>query len=89
MHTPQVQPQKNRSKVSKGVKAYPDGWRHVLNYAKDIIRAPILLKDSFPTPSQAQIIVNESFHEALATECSRGLVLEPGTPVSHKIVFYH
>ena len=81
-----VQPPNNRSKVSKGVKAYPEGWRHVLNCAKDIVRAPILLKDSFPSPSQARIIVNEAFHEALATECTNGLVLEPGTSLSYKIV---
>ena len=73
-----VQPQNNRTKASKGIKGYPDGWRQVLNSAKDIVRSLVLLKEPFPGPGQARIIVNECFHEALTTECNNGLVLEPG-----------
>ncbi len=67
-----------RGKVSKGVKAFPDGWRQVLNNAKDIMRCSILLDDPFPGPSNARVMVTESFHEAYGTECDAGLVLEDG-----------
>ncbi|KAF9781496.1 hypothetical protein BJ322DRAFT_1022910 [Thelephora terrestris] len=67
-----------QGKPSKGIKAYPDGWRQVLNSAKDIVRSSILLKDPFPAPGQARITVNECFHEAVTTECRDGLTLEPG-----------
>lgn len=73
-----VPPQHNRTKSSKGIKAYPDGWQQVLNKAKDIVRSSILLKVPFPGPNQARVTVNESFHEALAAECNDGLILEAG-----------
>jgi len=72
------QPQTRQAKVSRGVKGYPDGWRQVLNSAKDIVRSSILLKEPFPGPRQARITVNECFHEAHTTECENGTILEPG-----------
>lgn len=73
-----TQPQPNQKK-SKGIKAYPNGWQQVLNSAKDIVRSSILLKVPFPSPNQARVITNESFHEALSSECNNGLVLKSGT----------
>lgn len=79
VQTPAIpEPQCGRPGVSRGIKGYPDGWRQVLNSAKDIVRSSILLKDPFPGPGQARITVNECFHEALTTECRNGLILEPG-----------
>ena len=72
------QPRSDQVKVSRGVKGYPDGWRQVLNSAKDIVRSSILLKNPFPGPAQARVSVNECFHEALTNECENGTVLEPG-----------
>lgn len=72
------QPQSGHVKMSRGVKGYPDGWRQVLNSAKDIVRSSILLTDPFPGPAQARVSVNECFHEALTNECENGTVLEPG-----------
>ena len=77
----QVQPppaSQLQPKTSKGIRGYPDGWRKVLNSAKDIVRTTILLKDPFPAPGQVRITVNECFHEVLTTKCQNGLVLEPG-----------
>jgi hypothetical protein len=43
------------------------------------VRCSILLDNPFPGPSNARVMVNESFHEAYNTECEAGLVLEDGT----------
>jgi hypothetical protein len=72
------QPRSCKTKKSRGVKGYPDGWRQVLNSAKDIVRSSILLEDPFPGPTRARVSVNECFHEALTSECEGGLVLESG-----------
>ena len=79
------QPQSSQANASKGINSYPDGWRQVLNSAKDIVRSWILLKDPFPGPGQARITVNECFHEAVTTECGNGLILEPGTSLTDEI----
>lgn len=76
--TTSSQPQRTKAKTSKGIRGYPDGWRQVLNSAKDIVWCSVLLKDPFPGPGQAQITTNECFHEALTTECENGLVVENG-----------
>lgn len=65
-------------KTSKGIRAYPDGWRKALNTAKDIVRSTILLKQPFPEPGKARISANECLHEAVITECESGTILEPG-----------
>lgn len=83
---PTLPPPVHQAKTSKGIRAYPDGWRQVLNYSKDIIRASILLQVPFPRPAQARITVNESFHEAATIERENGTVLESGTFLS-KILF--
>jgi hypothetical protein len=76
----QPQPQAHPlAKPSKGIKAYPDGWRKVLGGAKDVVRGSVLIRDPFPSANLARITVNEAFHEVLASECNiNGLVLEPG-----------
>ena len=72
----QVHPSKQRS---KGIKAYPDGWKKVLNGAKDVVRGSVMIDEPFPTPDLARITVTEAFHEVLTSECKvNGLVLEPG-----------
>jgi hypothetical protein len=72
------QPQSHKAKASRGVKGYPDGWRQVLNHAKDIVRSSILLNEPFPGPRQARVTVNECFYEAHIAECEAGTILEPG-----------
>lgn len=72
----------NKEKVSKGVKAYPDGWRKVLNNAKDNVRSGLLLKEPFPTSKDARVSVTEAFHETHTAECNNGTVLEPGASIS-------
>lgn len=75
---PALQPQDPKPKTSKGVRAYPDKWRQVLNRAKDIVRFSVLLQEPFPRPAQACITVTECFHEAMTIECGNNMVLEPG-----------
>lgn len=65
-------------KASKGIKKYPDGWRQILNAAKDLVRGTILLEEPFPGPHQARITATESFHEVYTVECQSGTVVEPG-----------
>lgn len=74
-----LQPPGNKSKPSKGIKGYPDGWQQVLNSAKDVVRASILLKNPFPGSSLARVVVNECFYEAFTTECNtNGVIVESG-----------
>jgi len=61
------------------MKDFPDGWRQVLNSAKDIVRSSILLTEPFPGPVRARICVSECFHEAVINECEGGTNLEEGT----------
>ena len=75
---PVPQPQASQTKASKGVRSYPDGWRKVLNLAKDIVRASVLLQEPFPRPAQAHITATECFHEAVTIECDDGAKLESG-----------
>lgn len=65
-------------KASRGIKNYPDGWRKILNSAKDLVRSSILLDEPFPGPHQARVAATESLHEAYTTECDSGTVAEPG-----------
>ena len=75
----QPQSQQRSKQPSKGIKAYPDGWKQVLNGAKDVVRGSVLVKDPFPSSNLAHITVTEAFHEVVASECNvNGLVLEPG-----------
>jgi hypothetical protein len=77
---PAPHPHEHHAKPSKGIKAFPEGWRKVLNHAKDIVRASVLLQEPFPGPPRARVIVNECFHEAVTTECDLNkVILEPGT----------
>ena len=71
-------PVHNSKKPSKGIKAYPNGWRKVLNGAKDIVQGSVLIKNPFPSPDLTQTAIIEAFHEVLASECISGLILEPG-----------
>ena len=67
-----------KGKGSKGIKAYPNGWRKVLNYAKVIMRSTVLITQPFPPPGKARVTANECFHEALTVECEDGANVEPG-----------
>jgi hypothetical protein len=78
---PQLPPSNavDTGRVSKGIRAYPDGWRRALNDAKVTVRSVILLKQPFPSTGDARISVIEVFHEAQMAICDSGVVLEHGT----------
>ena len=69
-------------KVSKSVKGYPDGWRKILNNAKDTVRSGLLLKQPFLESGKARLTVTDAFHEVQSAECENGMVLERGTSTS-------
>ena len=75
---PTAQPQVPQSRSSRGVRAYPNGWRQVLNHAKDIVCSSVLLQEPFPRAAQARVTITECFHEATMILCDKGVTLEPG-----------
>jgi len=67
-----------QANVSRGIKAYPDGWQQILNATKDLVRSSILLDNPFPRPHEARVTATECFHEAYIAQ-SKDMVVEPGT----------